>query len=363
MVTSPTTYDPELVLKVNELFHDIQNAHYDKIHPEIMNDEVRRWDQTAARLLGGGRGPVRMLDIGSGTGFVGLRFGAVLRAEDHLTCADLSAKMLGVCEGKLRGAGLRCDMEFRKLDGRTIGRDGDRFDVITMNSVLHHLPQVEETLRELDGLLAPGGVLVIAHEPNRIFADSFFMRANQNIFRGVQKGWGGCRWRMRAAAGALLRAVGLRKRKQEGAVAPPVSLSEALADDQVLDDAKVHVLINERLVKEGVLQRPLTLEELFAITDLHDHRDGESHKVGFGFDMFELTRRVLPRMKVETFESYNHLSFLTETTAGSRRYAAMLQRIFPRHGATFFAVLRKNPAPVAASRESVAAQPSAMGVA
>ena len=40
-------YSPELVLKVNELFHDVEGSAYAGVHPEIFEGETARWDEIA----------------------------------------------------------------------------------------------------------------------------------------------------------------------------------------------------------------------------------------------------------------------------------------------------------------------------
>ena len=40
-------YTPELVLKVNEVFHDVEGSAYAGVHPEIFQGETARWDEIA----------------------------------------------------------------------------------------------------------------------------------------------------------------------------------------------------------------------------------------------------------------------------------------------------------------------------
>lgn len=82
--------------------------------------------------------------------------------------------MLGAAEGTIGAVAPHCKLQFVKLDGLSLPREaiGGDCDVITMNSVLHHLPDPGHLLAEVDRILVPGGTLVIWHEPNRRFYTS-----------------------------------------------------------------------------------------------------------------------------------------------------------------------------------------------
>jgi ubiquinone/menaquinone biosynthesis C-methylase UbiE len=55
-------------------------------------------------------------------------------------------------------------------------RSNSRFDIITLSSVLHHLPNYFGTLENLTRVLKPGGVLYLTHEPSGITAPANALR-------------------------------------------------------------------------------------------------------------------------------------------------------------------------------------------
>ncbi len=61
----------ELVLAVNELFHNIEGERYIGVHPEIFVDEPRRWKRHLQAFIHHQDEKRVFLDLGSGTGFVG----------------------------------------------------------------------------------------------------------------------------------------------------------------------------------------------------------------------------------------------------------------------------------------------------
>src|SRR5687767_4412561 len=107
------SYPPELVLRVNEIFHDLEGREYENRHPEIFKGESARWQQIGRHFLNSVRNhPFRLLDVGSGTGFVPLQLGPFLKESDGVVCSDLSAEMLRVCQQNLSAVGIPCRREF-----------------------------------------------------------------------------------------------------------------------------------------------------------------------------------------------------------------------------------------------------------
>src|SRR6478735_3797701 len=127
-------YTPELVLKVNEGFHDVEGSAYAGVQPEIFEGETARWDVIARAKVGPRRHPIRVMDLGCGTGFVAERIAPVLTNDDTFVCADLSQAMLDACARTLADKRFACRFEFVKLDGRTLGQANGSCDVVTMNS-------------------------------------------------------------------------------------------------------------------------------------------------------------------------------------------------------------------------------------
>lgn len=160
-------YSSKLVLKVNEIYHDIEEAEYEHRHPEIFIFEQERWKRIGEEVLP--KFPKTILDMGTGTGFVPLQIGSYLSGNDKMICADISEKILSVCRKNIENKSLSPQFSFLKLDGSKIDLPDKSIDIITLNSVLHHLPDLENFFEEANRLLKPGGLLVIVHEPNSSF--------------------------------------------------------------------------------------------------------------------------------------------------------------------------------------------------
>jgi ubiquinone/menaquinone biosynthesis C-methylase UbiE len=130
----------ELVLRTNEIWHDLEGPDYDRRHPEIIIGERKRWEEIGQRWIASDLRELRLLDVGCGTGFVPLQIGRYLKKGDVFVCTDLSARMLEICKENLSTEGFECEFQFLKADVRDANLPGCEFGYITMNSVLHHIP-------------------------------------------------------------------------------------------------------------------------------------------------------------------------------------------------------------------------------
>jgi 2-polyprenyl-3-methyl-5-hydroxy-6-metoxy-1,4-benzoquinol methylase len=108
----------------------------------------------------------RALDFGAGTGNLTCK---LLQLGYEVTAVDVSAEMCKILEKKCRRY-----LEDEKLvvvnspiEDVSFGRD--KFDLITCYSVLHHLPDYVDVVRQFCGLLKKGGVMYLEHEASPFY--------------------------------------------------------------------------------------------------------------------------------------------------------------------------------------------------
>jgi 2-polyprenyl-3-methyl-5-hydroxy-6-metoxy-1,4-benzoquinol methylase len=125
--------------------------------------EAALWKLKHARALVGGTGT--LLDIGAGQGELlqaAQQEGwAVVGIEPLPAFAEYASRLSGV--------------EVRKEPLERCGFDPDSIDVVTLTSVLEHLYDPDETIKEISRILRPGGVLYL-DVPNE--AGLYFRMAN-----------------------------------------------------------------------------------------------------------------------------------------------------------------------------------------
>jgi ubiquinone/menaquinone biosynthesis C-methylase UbiE len=156
-------HDPKLA---NVLYHDWEASSYDEkwsiSFDERCIDYARdRFEYIAGRA---GRPYGNVLELGCGTGFflLNLKLAGVV---DHGHVTDLSPGMVEVAQRNASRLGF--EVEGRVADAERIPYDDGTFDLVVGHAVLHHIPDVEQSLREVLRVLKPGGRFVFAGEPTR----------------------------------------------------------------------------------------------------------------------------------------------------------------------------------------------------
>ncbi len=107
----------------------------------------------------------RALELGCGSGFFLLNLiqsGVARRG----SVTDLSPGMVKVATRN--GENLGLEIDGRVADAEGIPYDDDTFDLVVGHAVLHHIPDVELSLREVVRVLKPGGRFVFAGEPTTV---------------------------------------------------------------------------------------------------------------------------------------------------------------------------------------------------
>jgi ubiquinone/menaquinone biosynthesis C-methylase UbiE len=100
--------------------------------------------------------PLKVLDVGCGTGFLALRMAELGHTSVGI---DLSEEMLAEARRKVEGSEL--PVTFRHGDAEAPPPDGAPYDVILERHVIWTLPQPRQALQAWRGLLKPGGLLIL----------------------------------------------------------------------------------------------------------------------------------------------------------------------------------------------------------
>ncbi len=149
--------DPKLA---NVLYHDWEAGTYDEKWSISYDERCITYATDRFRAAAGDVGPYgHALELGSGTGFflLNLMQGGVV---ERGSVTDLSPGMVEVALRNAEQLGLPVDG--RVADAERIPYDDDTFDLVVGHAVLHHIPDVELSLREVVRVLKPGGRFVFA---------------------------------------------------------------------------------------------------------------------------------------------------------------------------------------------------------
>ncbi len=155
--------DPKLA---NVLYHDWEAGTYDEKWSISYDERCIDYARDRFTHVAGTDGwpYARSLELGCGTGFftLNLKLGGVI---DQAHVTDLSPGMVEVAVRN--GEQLGFQIEGQVADAERLPYDDDSFDIVIGHAVLHHIPDLDQSFREILRVLKPGGRFVFAGEPTR----------------------------------------------------------------------------------------------------------------------------------------------------------------------------------------------------
>jgi ubiquinone/menaquinone biosynthesis C-methylase UbiE len=308
-----------IALRVNEIFHDLEGKEYQNKHIDIFTGEALRWKKIAKKYFLTHNSPITVLDVGTGTGFIPLNTASILSEKDTFICSDISQEMLDVTKSNLSLENFECKFDFLKLDGKTIDLDKGTTAIITMNSVLHHIPNLELFFTQLNKLLLPNGRIIIGHEPNKLFYQEknlvnlyTFLRAFSSFSTFIKT------------------------------IVQLVGLTPFLKKIVKVKPSKITNQINQILLKEALIKEALTSSEINQMIDYHSPTAKYQIDKSKGIDIEYLRNKYLPNFEIEYLETYNFISKMTTRNFLTKKINKSLSEKYQGKGATLFVVFKKN---------------------
>ena len=137
-------------------------SYWTKRAPSFAGQRLREWESGKRDLwlrefegyLLKGR-PLRILDVGTGTGF----FACLLATQGHkVTGIDFAEEMLRNAEAAARRLGVK--VRFAVMDAEAPDFPQESFDAVVTRNLTWTLPHLEEAYRSWYGLLVKGGLLI-----------------------------------------------------------------------------------------------------------------------------------------------------------------------------------------------------------
>jgi SAM-dependent methyltransferase len=133
---------------------------YDLLLLILTHGRDRTYREDLLDLAGVGAGH-HVLDIGCGTGTQAIAAWRRTQPGGAVAGVDISLKMLAAARRKARRDGL--DIAFHQADGARLPFNGGQFDVVTITTVMHMVPESRRRLwlREAARVLRQGGRLLL----------------------------------------------------------------------------------------------------------------------------------------------------------------------------------------------------------
>lgn len=269
--------------RVNIVFHDFEADSYDQMHNDmkeslqeqinlLIDDLIIQKDTIASNL--------RLLDVGCGTG---LSTQILLNSKlgnhiDEITLLDTSPNMLKFAEKKAQLWNKKYTIK-----NNYIASLDEKFDVIMICSVLHHIPELEVFLSKINEILNQGGILIHLQDPNgdylndKIYLDRLLdfknqtsKNQNKTIFSYFPKKW----------KNFVKRQIGIKT---------------------YID------LVNDKLISEKTIKKRMSADEIWSVTDIHVETKDNLENKGISF---QFLKNQLPNFKLINQRSYGFFGLL-----------------------------------------------------
>jgi ubiquinone/menaquinone biosynthesis C-methylase UbiE len=144
----PRTLEPE-VMDTEEEARDYDAMDHAEVNGRFVDD-----------LLALRAAPKEVLDVGTGTARIPIALCQRV-AGVKVVGLDLADEMLKVARENVKSAGLGERIVLEKRDAKGAGWPDGRFEVVMSNTILHHIPEPTDLIREMWRLTAKGGVIFL----------------------------------------------------------------------------------------------------------------------------------------------------------------------------------------------------------
>ena len=124
---------------------------HDEVNRAFVGDLLRAWPAGIAEAA-------EVLDLGTGTAQIPIEL-CRRSSEVRVLAVDAATSMLDVAIGNVDVAGLRERIMLSCVDAKALPYEDGRFPIVMSNSIVHHIPEPRDVLREAVRVVCPGGLL------------------------------------------------------------------------------------------------------------------------------------------------------------------------------------------------------------
>ena len=154
------TLEPEVMDTAQEAI-DYDSMDHSSVNRLFVDDLLKtastsRFSESSAPL--GFR--LRVLDVGTGTAQIPIEL-CQRPNNPEIVAIDLAAEMLKLADRNVRSAGLDDRIRLERVDAKQLPFGNGEFDWVISNSIIHHIPEPLECLREMKRVLKPDGLLFL----------------------------------------------------------------------------------------------------------------------------------------------------------------------------------------------------------
>jgi ubiquinone/menaquinone biosynthesis C-methylase UbiE len=272
----------EFYWEVNHAYHDAEAPVYEELHADMFSTLLPKWERLVSPLAKAPNRSIRWLDVGCGTGLVGSHLARLLG--DRISSAllvDPNAGMVETCKTRAREWPFRTRFAVGTIDLVS----GSTFELVTVNSVLHHIVELDKFCGQLAAVVSRGGYLSTCHDPTTPLLHPRIRTALQYLPAPLVT-------ILRSVRDALI-----RRTDSPDFPAPPNEMGDPSRDVVGI----VAEATNRTLRAKGITARPLTPDEIWAVTDFHV--PGQPGNFGNGVSLAAL-RACLRPLRLDDYFTY-----------------------------------------------------------
>jgi ubiquinone/menaquinone biosynthesis C-methylase UbiE len=154
----PRTLEPE-VMDTREEAVDYDSMDHSGVN-RVFVDDLLAASQEAGFDESSLTEPLRILDVGTGTAQIPIEL-CRRPLDSDVWAIDLAVEMLLLAEQNVREAALDGRILLEQEDAKAMNYADADFDWVISNSIAHHIPEPESSLREMLRVLRPGGFFFV----------------------------------------------------------------------------------------------------------------------------------------------------------------------------------------------------------
>ena len=301
-------YQPRLPLRslveeINRIYHYFDAAKYDAEHVEIRLLWPGLWAEMMRQLPE--RDVWRVLDFGCGTGFATEQVVQNLSSRlNGVVAFDPSRQMLQRGKDRLQNPKIIFTDDMNAVEER------GPYNLLVTNSVLHHLPDVEETLSKLQTFLSGDVYWLSGNEPSALFYKNPHC---VHLFKEYEAYQERKKWLQPSAYVAKLK--------------------HTFGVDSFSKTSRV-------ALERGLFALRPSASVISRLVDFHVHHVADDAGAGRGFDLTMMQSAFKVHWRLRWTRTYSYLGPFNELRAPRkwREQARLLQARFPQDGANFCSV-------------------------
>ena len=271
--------------RVNIVFHDYESEIYDKVHADLQKSLQEQIDLLIADLFEYKNfvtKKLKILDIGCGTG---LSTQYLLNSKlepflEQITMLDSSEQMLN--KAKVRAKKWNKPTKF--INGNIEDLD-EKFDLIIVCSVLHHIPDLKKFLDNIDQITNSNGILIQLQDPNADYWNDKVYLERLLVFEKKDK-------------------YDLKRKKTIKDFIPKKtkrSINRIIGRKDYID------LINDQLLKEKIITKRMSADEIWSVTDIHVPSKSNPNTKGISLNLLKKQLKTFKLIKQRSYGFFGKL--------------------------------------------------------